>query len=134
MICDRCGAELRVGDWPYCKGDPEKHVPLAAAAVVDDQLDGGARWFEHLDHEPVWIDSKSQLKAELDKRGLRMTEKWAGESDRHLTNWAAAIDPYTLESARTLLTRGSRRDAPAPIHCETMTFSIRDVKLSEYAE
>ncbi len=24
--CDRCGAILRVGDWPFCKGDPIDHV------------------------------------------------------------------------------------------------------------
>jgi len=23
--CDTCGTEYYEGDWPYCKGDPEKH-------------------------------------------------------------------------------------------------------------
>lgn len=25
-MCDACGAELKVGDWPFCKGDPSDHV------------------------------------------------------------------------------------------------------------
>lgn len=25
--CRECGGELHVGDWPYCQGDPRKHVP-----------------------------------------------------------------------------------------------------------
>lgn len=27
MTCDRCGHVLRVGDWPYCKGDWHDHSP-----------------------------------------------------------------------------------------------------------
>lgn len=27
MICDECGAKLRIGDWPFCKGDPLAHKP-----------------------------------------------------------------------------------------------------------
>lgn len=23
--CDKCGGEVRVGDWPFCKGDPKEH-------------------------------------------------------------------------------------------------------------
>ncbi len=26
MICERCGIKLKVGDWPFCSGDPTKHV------------------------------------------------------------------------------------------------------------
>ena len=25
MKCDKCGYELRVGDWPYCHGDRNDH-------------------------------------------------------------------------------------------------------------
>lgn len=26
MNCERCGAPLKVGDWPFCNGDPTQHV------------------------------------------------------------------------------------------------------------
>jgi putative FmdB family regulatory protein len=29
-----------------------------------------ADWYEHIDEEPIWIESKKQLKEECDKRGL----------------------------------------------------------------
>jgi hypothetical protein len=39
--------------------------------VIDDQLDGGARWCETMGHEPVWLDgTKSQWRREMEKRGL----------------------------------------------------------------
>jgi hypothetical protein len=39
--------------------------------VIDDQLEGGARWCETMGHEPVWLDgSKSQWRREVAARGL----------------------------------------------------------------
>lgn len=26
-VCEACGGERRVGDWPFCKGDPSDHAP-----------------------------------------------------------------------------------------------------------
>ena len=39
-------------------------------AVVDDQIEGGPRLFDTMGHEPVWIESKSQWKAEVAAREL----------------------------------------------------------------
>ena len=36
-ICDACGGELKVGDWPFCRGDSSKHVP--APGFGDEPLD-----------------------------------------------------------------------------------------------
>lgn len=64
MTCDGCGAEYRVGEWPWCPhGRPN-------VAVHDDQLEGGPRLFETLGHDEVWIESKSQLRREAAARGL----------------------------------------------------------------
>lgn len=41
------------------------------ANIIDDQLPGGPQWIEHLGHDPVWVETKSQLKKELDARGLQ---------------------------------------------------------------
>lgn len=126
--CDTCGAEYGIGQWYRC---PHGSV---SGTVIDDQIEGGPRFFDHLGHEPVWIETKTQLQAELDKRGLRLMDRWAGESDRHLSNWAAAIDPYTLESARVLLSRGSggRAAASSPeTAVQSFRSSVRAVKLSE---
>lgn len=39
--------------------------------IIDDQLPGGPQWIENLDHQPVWVEDKSQLKRELDARNLQ---------------------------------------------------------------
>lgn len=40
------------------------------ANVIDDQLDGGPQWIENAGHQPVWVETKSQLKRLLDARNL----------------------------------------------------------------
>lgn len=66
-VCGACKRPISVGEWPFCPhGFPER--PLA---VIDDQIVGGARYFENLGHDPVYIETKSQLRAELKARNLR---------------------------------------------------------------
>lgn len=81
MICDRCfkpehEGEHGVGVCPY--------EPRRSVAMIDDQLAGGARYFENLGHEPVYVESKSQLRAELAARGLmpRVEHRGVPGSDR----------------------------------------------------
>ena len=38
--------------------------------VIDDQLEGGPRFFENLGHEPVWIESKSQWRREVARHNV----------------------------------------------------------------
>ena len=46
--------------------------------VIDDTVTGGERFFENLGHDRVWIDSKSQLKRELEARGLQPMVRHTG--------------------------------------------------------
>jgi hypothetical protein len=86
MTCDKCGKELQVGEWPFCgHGFPERP---GGAAMIDDQLAGGARYFENLGPEKVWVESKSQLRGELRARGLR-------ENVRHVGVPGGDISPHT---------------------------------------
>ena len=66
MTCDRCGETLRVGDFPFCRNG-SGHGPYRIS-VIDDQLEGGARYFENLGPDPVFIESKSQWRREVDAR------------------------------------------------------------------
>lgn len=65
MTCDRCGHTLQVGDWPYC---PHPHG--YAVSVIDDQIEGGPRFFDTMGHEDVWIETKSQWRREVEARQL----------------------------------------------------------------
>ncbi len=56
---------LEVGMWPWCPH------PGGSAMIIDDQLDGGARWCETFGHDPVWLDgTKSQWKRLMDVHGV----------------------------------------------------------------
>lgn len=73
FICVKCGKKLAVGEWPFCGGQNAHGIPERAGgtAMIDDQLAGGARLFENLGAEPVYVASKSQLRDEMRARGLR---------------------------------------------------------------
>ena len=63
VVCDKCGETLRVGDFPFCKGG---HGPYNVN-VIDDQIEGGPRFFENFGDTPVWIGSKSEWRAAVDR-------------------------------------------------------------------
>ena len=89
MTCDKCQKELQVGEWPFCDhGFPERP---GGAAMIGDSITGGARYFENLGPEPVWVETKSQLKDELRARGLREHVRHIGEKgsdkSRQTTRW-----------------------------------------------
>ena len=56
MTCDKCGAELQVGQWPFCGGDPAKHEDARGfgEAPLEPYMD------EHLGPEPVEITTRAQ--------------------------------------------------------------------------
>lgn len=69
MTCDRCLQPADVGEhgWMRCPLEPRR----SAIHVIDDQLEGGARWCETLGHQPVWLDgTKSQWKREIEKHNV----------------------------------------------------------------
>lgn len=80
--CEGCGARIKRLRWAHeplapceaCGGDRlhETSIDLRKhRGVIDDQLEGGARWCETMGHEPVWLDgTKSQWRKEVAKRGL----------------------------------------------------------------
>lgn len=63
-VCEKCGAMLTdENNWPFCPHGRYTGV------VVPDEWPGG-QVFEHLDHQPMRLYSRSELKREMDKRGL----------------------------------------------------------------
>jgi hypothetical protein len=69
MTCDRCFKALSDGD--HGEGVCPYEARSAGRAFITDELPGGARMFENLGHEPVYIDSKSKLRQECAARGVR---------------------------------------------------------------
>jgi hypothetical protein len=99
--CDACHRPIELGDWPYCP-----HGRSGLSAHPDD-VPGGF-WVENGFLTPRRFDSHSAHEAALDAEGLEIRAKWAGPHDRIMTNCGAYIDAGTLESARVLVSRGTR--------------------------
>ena len=88
-ICEKCHKEISPGEWPWCPhGLPER---AGGTAMIGDELIGGARMFENLDVNPVYIDSRSSLKRELAARGLREFVRHTGvpgsDKSKETTRW-----------------------------------------------
>lgn len=75
--CPRCGAQTG-------------RIYLGGYRVVGDEFPGG-KTFENLGHRPVTVYSKSELKREMEKRGLAPKVQHIGTpgSDRspHTSRW-----------------------------------------------
>lgn len=66
MACAKCGAEVQIGEWPFCPHG----FPLNGISVIDDTVIGG-KWCETLGHEPFFYTSKRELQKEAARRGLQ---------------------------------------------------------------
>src|SRR5688500_18495853 len=114
MTCDKCGAEIVIGAWPFCPH------PAGANTVHQDEIPGG-QWFENGFDTPQKFYSHSAHRKALEARGYEIVVKHAGEHDEHVTNWAAAVDAKTLENAAVLVSRGKistpdQEEMPYPIY------------------
>lgn len=103
--CENCGQSYGVGQWYQC---PHGSV---RGGVVDDELPGGARWIENLGPEPVWIETKTQLKQELDARGLEPFVRHV-DGDQHVQRWVSVdLTDYDDPAIR------KQRQAEMAAHC-----------------
>lgn len=68
MICDDCGGDVRVGDFPFCHGDPSRHAPISLK-VIDDTYIGGLT-VTNLAPEPITFQSRSAHRDYLKRHGL----------------------------------------------------------------
>ncbi|HYE86864.1 MAG TPA: hypothetical protein VEA16_10950 [Vicinamibacterales bacterium] len=82
--------------------------------MIPDDVPGGF-WAENGFDRPRKFYSKAEHRAALTAEGCELRVKYAGEHDKHVTNWAAAVDAKTLENAAVLLSRGKIQiDRPEP--------------------
>lgn len=77
---------------PECHGATERYYPIGGTTngVIGDEFIGG-KWIENLGHQPVFIESRSQLKREMEARGLqpmvRHRPLQGSDKSPHTTRW-----------------------------------------------
>lgn len=117
MICERCGHELQVGDYPYCRGTADGHQ-VGTAVVIGDECD----FMQHNGtREPIRFRSKQEYKRWLKQHDYRIYDTHVGEpgsdKSKHSRNWAT-YDAYTAENIRILLERAfhsPHTEPPEPV-------------------
>ena len=107
MTCERCGYELQIGDYPFCKGRQSDHGPMGQAIETNESFIGGMT-LENLGHDPVTVYSREEYKQAMIKANVEQHIKYV-EGDHYLKDWSKSIDPKTLENARILVARCGRR-------------------------
>lgn len=84
-MCDKCGKELVVGEWPFCPHG------IGANGVVGDDIPGGVLIHHGLVHEdgsPMRFYTKSGIEKEAKLRGLINRVE-------HVTQPGTDKNPYT---------------------------------------
>lgn len=99
-ICEQCGHEISVSDWPFCPHGPSR------LATIGDDIPGG-KWFENGWSVPRKFYSHSEHRRALDAAGLEIRAKNAGPNDKHCPRW----DTVDLEAAAALVRRGEEARA-----------------------
>jgi hypothetical protein len=100
VTCDRCYQPLEVGEHGrfLCPLEPRR----SNLGIINDELEGGARFFENMGPEPVYVESKSQWRREVAARQLVNV-------DKHDSAYYAKRRQMLDEKRRDL---GLRRDEP----------------------
>ena len=102
MVCDRCGDELRIGDYPFCPHG-------RGSTSIEDATWPGGRVFENMGDQPVRCDSPADFARECRARNIEPFVRHL-PGDKHTVSWATT-DPYTLENGRILAERQARTKA-----------------------
>lgn len=76
---------------PRCGGETVRHYPIGGTRhVISDEIIGGT-WIENMGHQPVYVESRSQYRRELEKRGLEQCVRHVGvkgsDKNPHTTRW-----------------------------------------------
>lgn len=106
MTCERCGAELVIGSYPFCHGNPADHARQINGAIGDECDIMQENGFRH----PTRFTSKRELARALAERGLEMQVKHVTvpgtDKSPYTTDWSkGSMDAQTLENARILAER-----------------------------
>lgn len=105
-------------DCPICGGAVEKVWIGKGSTVIGDEMDQVIE--NNGTAHAIRFRSKSALAAHMAAHGLvskvRHMPLQGSDKSPHTSDWSRAIDPYTLNNVRVLLSRvsGAARDDPAP--------------------
>jgi len=106
MTCEKCGLELEVGMFPFCRGQQSDHIG-GSSNRGHDEIPGGM-WIENLGPVPIRVDSHSERLRIAKSKGLREFVRHVpvpgSDKSPHTERWVT-MDAYTLNAAKELVMR-----------------------------
>ncbi len=137
-VCQGCGAELLVGEWPFCP-----HGRTGNYTAAHDEIPGGIV-VENYGPHPIRFYSHSERRAYMRKHGLQERETFApipgtDKDPAGIPNPAGYIDEYTMRGKIELLLRAqgaSGKQIQADMdHSRVVTGTVPDgAQLSDVLE
>ncbi len=130
-LCESCGREIEIGDWPRC---PHGH---GAGVRIGDEIPGGIV-LENYGPDPVRVYSHSERKALMKARGLEEMVRHVGvpgtDKSPHTTDLhAGCVTAEMLENARVLVSRSAEpRTVRTDRDDELAAQSFRDDRIAEF--
>lgn len=126
MKCEKCGAEIPPGGWPFCSVGKGGHGVVARGRGADVTWPGG-KTFENLGHEPQTFYSPAELTRYCKSHGIepcvRHVPVPGSDKSPHTTSWAA-VSQHQLDAATELVSRSSKgKEVEAPTYISHMTFT-----------
>ncbi len=112
-ICQACGGEMRVGDYPFCHGDPARHAP-AVNHVISDECDITV---ENGFATPQRFTSKADHRRALAGKGLEIMVRHVPipgtDYSPHTTDWGRGSVDLAAATAAVSAERGRVRPSDA---------------------
>lgn len=106
MTCEKCGQELRVGDFPFCPHGGTGRM------IVRDEIPGGVT-LENYGPQPITFYSHSERRRYMKEHGLTERETFAplpgtDVDPQGIPNPKGYVDQQTLANATELMLRSAK--------------------------
>lgn len=117
MTCENCGAELEVGDYPFCPHGRSKPRVDGLSSYVQDEIPGGMV-LNNTGPVPVTVGSYTEMNQLFESKKLTRLEKYVptpgtNKDPSGVVDSRKYMDPTTLQNGAALILRHAKVQAEA---------------------
>jgi hypothetical protein len=114
MTCDKCGGQIDIGSFPFCKGNPADHGH-GHATVRGDEID----FVQHNGtKEPIRFRSRGEFKRWLKEHNYEVGDSHVplkgSDKSPYTSDWSRVYDDYTANNVKELLERAFHQKPSKP--------------------
>lgn len=68
-LCDKCGVEIKIGDWPYCPHPRQDNRHHGFEPHYDEHISANGQFFQSVHEKVRFIDKNGLVPADLKGKG-----------------------------------------------------------------